>query len=358
MSIWKKINKPNLLLDKENFQKIQQRTSKLLDEVFSIEELLKSVYSLKENLKKNLNKWQDLTNALQEYIDNILWIYNLKVKLNWLYLYTKHNNIIEIEKIIGNDENEDIIESIQNNKQNWDNSKLLLPIYKLIKKENNIRSYISLQIIKWDYRKIFFILNVIFWALNNIINEIFELKYNNIIKNSKTDELTRTYTRWSLKKIIKNDILNKKINEEIYLMFLDIDNFKKINDTFWHDIWDEILKQFTLWIKNTIRHNIDYVWRWWWEEFIVVFKFENIDKDRINQILEQKIQTIKNNIQPKNIKWIDKITFSWWIVNTTEINYHNWKDNIEDILIKLINKADERMYKAKKTWKDKIVFDD
>lgn len=359
----REINNPSFLIDKEKLEKIKKRTQNILqDKVFWIEKLLQIVYKERKKLKLSLDKGEDLPKIFQIYLDNVLAQYNSKIIFNWLYWYIENDDISKLENIVVSKKtsHENIFEELRRIKNN--NSKIILPIYRLIKKNNksNMKWYLSVDIKKWSYEKIFFLLNVIFWCLHDVINELFESKYKDITKESISDILTWTYTRKCFQEKLKADLLNKKENEELHIMFTDIDNFKNVNDTFWHNIWDKVLKQFSWWIRKSIRHGIDYVWRWWWEEFIIIFKFDKnrIDDDEdIKMIIEHKIKKIKKAIQPKNIEWIGKITFSWWITSTNEIKYDSFKDNIENILTDLINKADKKMYKAKTSWKNKVNFE-
>uniref|UniRef100_UPI0028A07738 GGDEF domain-containing protein n=1 Tax=Proteiniclasticum ruminis TaxID=398199 RepID=UPI0028A07738 len=54
------------------------------------------------------------------------------------------------------------------------------------------------------------------------------------------------------------------------LMMLDIDRFKNINDTYGHDVGDEVLKKVTMTIHHMIR-NTDHLIRWGGDEFVGVF---------------------------------------------------------------------------------------
>lgn len=54
------------------------------------------------------------------------------------------------------------------------------------------------------------------------------------------------------------------------LMMLDIDRFKNINDTYGHDVGDEVLKKVTMTIHHMIR-NTDHLIRWGGDEFVAVF---------------------------------------------------------------------------------------
>ena len=73
-------------------------------------------------------------------------------------------------------------------------------------------------------------------------------------KKIKYDYLTKLYTRETCELEIKRSILNYKISSGISALFaIDIDNFKKANDTFGHLMGDKILYETATSIKNAIR---------------------------------------------------------------------------------------------------------
>ncbi|MDH0435259.1 GGDEF domain-containing protein [Aeromonas caviae] len=80
---------------------------------------------------------------------------------------------------------------------------------------------------------------------------------------AQTDHLTR---------LPRRDILNQALlREHDYLMILDIDNFKSVNDTHGHGVGDLALVAFANHLKTNIRKG-DVAIRWGGEEFIVLFK--------------------------------------------------------------------------------------
>ena len=100
-----------------------------------------------------------------------------------------------------------------------------------------------------------------------------------------TDGLTKLYNRKYL------DILLKELyNKRVCLIELDIDHFKKINDTFGHQFGDEVLQQIAKILKSNVRDE-DIVIRMGGEEFLVVPSVENIDTaSKIAQKLREAIE--------------------------------------------------------------------
>jgi len=195
----------------------------------------------------------------------------------------------------------------------------------------------------------------------------------NLKKDSLTDPLTKLYNRR-----LVDSKLDELINEfertwQFFSIFIiDIDFFKNINDTFWHDMWDEVLK----WISDILKKNLrtsDIASRWWGEEFLVILKWTNHEvalqkAESIRKEIEKElIHSIMNNTNLDkfclNKKWcksIDKcqqnnlmcfprqITCSIWV---STIKKNAWKSESKNCLIK---RADSALYIAKRNWRNMV----
>jgi len=154
----------------------------------------------------------------------------------------------------------------------------------------------------------------------------------------KRDDLT-----W----LLRRDKFLEKVwrkNSWTFIMF-DIDNFKSVNDNYWHNIWDEVIKNVATALKSNTKLDKDVVCRWGWEEF-VVFLNGIQDKDKIQEVFG-RIREYMQKVEIPGLKW-RKITLSAWayIADTIE------NDNI----IKMIWDADKKLYTSKETGKDKITI--
>ncbi|KUO73049.1 MAG: hypothetical protein APF77_20470 [Clostridia bacterium BRH_c25] len=154
------------------------------------------------------------------------------------------------------------------------------------------------------------------------------------------DSLTGVYNRrcFFLK---MSGILKMKF--PVSLMMIDIDNFKRINDTYGHSAGDEVLKQFAEILKGNTR-STDIVARLGGEEFVVFLPqtcCENVFKmaERIKQAIEAKTFIFGSGT--------DKITISIGIATTIfPIN--------PDCFLKY---ADKALYKAKETKSAVIAYE-
>ena len=84
---------------------------------------------------------------------------------------------------------------------------------------------------------------------------------------------------------------SKKNNSIFFLLFIDLDGFKKINDTFGHDIGDEVLRLVALRIKRCIK-NYDIVARLGGDEFILLVKDTEVEE--VGRIAERIVDLLNN----------------------------------------------------------------
>ena len=158
-----------------------------------------------------------------------------------------------------------------------------------------------------------------------------------------TDSLTGLYNRKYLDEIVEKQLALDVKNGSIYaIMFLDIDYFKMVNDTYGHDIGDDILRKLAITMKKSIGANETLV-RYGGEEFLIL---------------------MKNATQESTKKLADKINadFSKIIFNyggdsfskTVSIGYSFFPTDTDQFW-KCIKYADISLYEAKATGRNKVV---
>lgn len=155
------------------------------------------------------------------------------------------------------------------------------------------------------------------------------------------DPLTGLYNRTYLMEL--NEYYFDDCNSQNkYVMFLDLDRFKYINDTFGHKIGDYILQETGNRLKNTLGKT-DIICRYGGDEFIVIVTTNDLDK--IVTTAEKIIQTIQEPFEKDGIKYHIGVS-----IGITES-----KGNIKNIEL-LIKSSDEAMYKAKANGRNQYVF--
>ena len=164
------------------------------------------------------------------------------------------------------------------------------------------------------------------------------------IKLSTTDPLTGIYNRRFINEFLMKEIeRSKRLDKSFALVICDIDNFKEINDTYGHISGDVALQALSGLITGTIRH-LDVLGRYGGDEFMMILP--ETDKERASQVIERLRHKIEKDDIPLPNGLRVKITASLGVAVFPEDGYFS-----DDLLVK----ADERLYKAKRLGKNKVV---
>ena len=188
--------------------------------------------------------------------------------------------------------------------------------------------------------------------VNEKIKQLEEETFNRTSAENKIqyigyhDELTglpnRRYFNKFINELIKNH--SEKGKEYFIVIFLDLDNFKLVNDTHGHHNGDSLLKYYANAIKTVIRKN-DLVARIGGDEFLILItNLSKDDKENIVESLSNKILNIFN--EPFLIE--DKENFL-----TASIGIADYPIDGRDADTLIMN-ADIAMYEAKNTGKNNI----
>ena len=123
-----------------------------------------------------------------------------------------------------------------------------------------------------------------------------ELKAINIElhKLSITDQLTGLYNRRYFEDIFNRELQKSKRAKTYFNVILfDIDYFKKLNDTYGHDMGDKALKILASCLKKNIKRGTDYIFRIGGEEFTIIITNENLENlINITKILQREIKKL------------------------------------------------------------------
>lgn len=168
--------------------------------------------------------------------------------------------------------------------------------------------------------------------------------YNQIKESASKDGLTNIFN----KKYFFDTIRALPYLETLdyAIVMIDIDNFKKVNDTYGHPYGDEVLRSITNIIKNSTRPK-DIVARYGGEEIIIFFNdFTNVDL--IQSRLECMRSKIENTIIPGD-NFFSSVTASFGC-------YVKRNENLS--LDDVISNADKNLYICKRTGKNKIVMNE
>ncbi|MCM1053989.1 MAG: GGDEF domain-containing protein [Bacteroides sp.] len=160
------------------------------------------------------------------------------------------------------------------------------------------------------------------------------------------DALTGLYNRRSLYKLYDE----MKDKGHFCVIMGDIDNFKKINDTYGHGCGDEVLKNISAIINDTAAQN-DIACRWGGEEFLLVVRGTK------EECLE-RLKEMRNRILALRIEYNDiqiKVTMTFGFVDCLEILEHTELIDPSVNIDALVQIADTRLYYGKENGKNTIV---
>lgn len=181
-----------------------------------------------------------------------------------------------------------------------------------------------------------------------IIQNISHLKYYEHL--SKIDKITHLYNTRTIIKKLEYCIINIPF---FTLVLCDIDDFKKINDTYTHTGGDIILKEVANILKQNVK-NFGFVGRYGGDEFMIVLKTNQ--KEKIQKILKNIIDQVKKIcIYYKDFE-IGNITVSLGAYITNEEKEMKNQQEIEKYRISLFEKADEALYESKRSGKNKFII--
>lgn len=182
-------------------------------------------------------------------------------------------------------------------------------------------------------KRISFILPHILLVINNSI------LHKKIVDMSITDELTALYNRRKILEILRMEIDRaKRYGYDLALIIADIDFFKKINDTYGHNMGDIVLRKVSMILRNSIR-KVDYVGRFGGEEFVIISPETSLQNA---MLLAERIRKIFNSFIIEGLNAPVTLSFGISI-------YTPDKD-----LDTLINEADTALYEAKRSGRNQV----
>ncbi len=177
------------------------------------------------------------------------------------------------------------------------------------------------------------------------------LKQTEALKEAQTklkeqanrDPLTHLYNRRYFSGISHKILaITKRTKEPLSLMMIDIDKFKRINDTYGHAIGDEVIKSLAKVLESKIRES-DIVARFGGEEFVIILPNTDIDSTMIfAQNLREEIErTVLDTA-------VDKISF------TVSIGLDTYNFEEDENIGDLLNRADKALYTAKAQGRNRV----
>ncbi len=171
-----------------------------------------------------------------------------------------------------------------------------------------------------------------------------EMKIDELEKLALLDELTKIGNRRFMEMGLRTklDEMNR-YRSQLGVFFVDIDNFKEVNDSFGHPLGDEVLKSVAKTLSGALRPP-DILCRWGGEEFVVAVG--NLDREILGVIAERFRSLIENSSVAGDGT---KIQFTVSVGATMALE----KDTLDSV----IQRADKLMYQSKENGRNRVTTD-
>ncbi len=263
-----------------------------------------------------------------------------KVNNAYLNIYNyKHDEIIGRHfTIVVPEENRDILSKLHDDfiekgteiRGEWE------VVNKINERKNILADAVRIKGLDDKNKKVTFVMDVT--ELQHIKEEL-QLKNELLALQVKKDGLTDVYNHNAVYDKLYEEILRRKrYKQSLSIIMFDLDDFKKINDTYGHQAGDSVLRHFSTILKNSIRAT-DIPGRYGGEEFLVIMPSTGLNAA---YLVAERVR--KSSAESIGVDTGIRVTVSGGVV----------EHNNDDDIIKTINRVDENLYKAKANGKNRI----
>ncbi|OQX80597.1 MAG: hypothetical protein B6D56_04530 [Candidatus Omnitrophica bacterium 4484_70.1] len=182
------------------------------------------------------------------------------------------------------------------------------------------------------------------------------LERQRLLKEAKTkdfyrelaflDELTKVYNRRYFDEVLRREVERvKRYPQKFSLLMIDLDDFKKYNDSYGHQTGDKILKGVADILSHKIRRGVDVLARYGGEEFAIITP--HTDKKGASVLAARLVDLVAKEKFIFDESTVIKVTVS--------IGVATYGDDAVTI-DELVRKADEALYQAKRTGKNRVCI--
>ncbi|MDH4944939.1 GGDEF domain-containing protein [Sulfurimonas sp. C5] len=186
------------------------------------------------------------------------------------------------------------------------------------------------------------------YKLTLMMNNAVTIEFaNKVIEDMKIDTLTQLFRKDLFEEILQKEIALIQRNHDytMSVVYIDLDNFKHVNDNFGHYSGDKVIEKVGEIIKTNIRLS-DFGFRIGGDEFAVILK--DATKEQAKMVSEK----IKVGFTSYQFVFNDEVTFSVGMsIGVEEVRY---KENLE--MKTILENVDWKLYEAKKRGKNQICL--
>ena len=180
--------------------------------------------------------------------------------------------------------------------------------------------------------------------MDNSPHAALHMELEKLKDKANIDRLTALFTRSYGESVLNIKVTEyKNTNRPVGILFVDIDNFKNINDAYGHEVGDLVLKMVARTLAGNVRTG-DYVIRWGGEEIVIILSgYFTINK------LEGIADKLRALVQQSEVRTMDHVITVTVSLGATLIT----EDDTGETAVK---RADDLMYQSKKAGRNQVTI--
>jgi len=184
--------------------------------------------------------------------------------------------------------------------------------------------------------------------MSNQITAAVSRTVNKLDEKAQTDLLTGLINKRSFEDIVDTTLANPEPGVDYALVFMDVDNFKGVNDRCGHDIGDEVLRSFAHTI-GTVFREVDVKGRLGGDEFCVLMKMTHDEHDKLVEAVDEACGRFKDALYKKSTSARQSLP-----AVTSSMGAAIWNVNagIQESFGTMYHRADIALYASKKKGKN------
>jgi len=202
----------------------------------------------------------------------------------------------------------------------------------------------DLYITPFYYVGMLFSIIVLLFGVKLLIGRLADSR-NELERQALTDPMTKLYNRRYLSEITQHMLgLMRRSSSELAVIMLDIDKFKNVNDTYGHQVGDEVIIKLAESLQEHTRKS-DVVCRLGGEEFLVLLPETNTEGAML------KAETFRKVVEELTLTLADELTLNFTIsLGVSEVT------TTEESFEAAMNRADAALYEAKESGRNKVCL--
>lgn len=171
--------------------------------------------------------------------------------------------------------------------------------------------------------------------------ETLRLQVSELERLAATDALTGAWNRGHFERVIRAELARSlECQQPVSLVLLDVDHFKRVNDTLGHGVGDSVLRELVQRVRSHIRAS-DVLFRWGGEEFAILVSSAGY------RGAERLAEKIRQAVAAQPFRGAGSVTVSLGVAE------HSGSEDRESWFTRL----DEALYAAKRGGRDRVVVD-